>query len=369
MSLFVLAAGSGGAIGLILGGVLTTSLGWEWVMFVNVPIGLVIVAGALAFLRETERSHARLDFGGAITSTIAMVALVYGFTVAAESGWLDPRTIVAFAVAAASLIALLLIERRHASPVVQLAYFRTPRSAVPFWTMLFVPAGMFGFFYFATLFTQNVLGYDPLGTGLALLPFVVTMLIVNQFTPRLVARLGERVVTLAGLTGLAGGMLWMAQLGTASTFVTGILGPAIVLGLGAGLTFAPITSIVMAQTPSDETGQASSLLQGMQQLGGSIGVAGLTTVFAAVTLSGGAAEGIAAALLGGTVFLTVGLVLFAVWGRRAPDVASKSSMDASMDASRAPNASKPLTAVDAASGGPLVVTGAVPAVAVAAAAD
>jgi EmrB/QacA subfamily drug resistance transporter len=369
MSLFVLAAGSGGAIGLILGGVLTTSLGWEWVMFVNVPIGLVIVAGALAFLRETERSHARLDFGGAITSTIAMVALVYGFTVAAESGWLDPRTIVAFAVAAASLIALLLIERRHASPVVQLAYFRTPRSAVPFWTMLFVPAGMFGFFYFATLFTQNVLGYDPLGTGLALLPFVVTMLIVNQFTPRLVARLGERVVTLAGLTGLAGGMLWMAQLGTASTFVTGILGPAIVLGLGAGLTFAPITSIVMAQTPSDETGQASSLLQGMQQLGGSIGVAGLTTVFAAVTLSGGAAEGIAAALLGGTVFLTVGLVLFAVWGRRAPDVASKSSMDASMDASRAPNASKPLTAADAASGGPLVVTGAVPAVAVAAAAD
>ena len=124
MALFVLAAGSGGAIGLILGGVLTTSFGWEWVMFVNVPIGVVIVAGALAFLRETERSHARLDFGGAVTSTLAMVALVYGFTVAAESGWLDPRTIAAFVVAAASVIALVLIERRHASPVVQLRYFR-----------------------------------------------------------------------------------------------------------------------------------------------------------------------------------------------------------------------------------------------------
>jgi EmrB/QacA subfamily drug resistance transporter len=354
MSLFVLAAGSGGAIGLILGGVLTTTLGWEWVMFVNVPIGLVIVAGALAFLRETKRSHARLDFGGAVTSTIAMVGLVYGFTVAAESGWLDPRTIAAFVIAAASLVALVLIERRHASPVVQLRYFATPRTAVPFWTMLFVPAGMFGFFYFATLFTQNVLGYDPLGTGLALLPFVGTMLVVNQFTPRFVALLGERVVALTGLALLAGGMLWMAQLGTASTFLTGILGPAIVLGLGAGLTFAPITSIVMAQAPSDETGQASSLLQGMQQLGGSIGVAGLTTVFAAVTVSGGEARGIAAALLGGTAFLTVGLVLFAVWGRRAPVVGSTDAP-----------AGRPITAADAASGGPLVVTGAVPAAALA----
>ena len=111
------------------------------------------------------------------------------------------------------------------------------------------------------------------------------MLILNQFTPRLVARLGEQVVGVSGLALLACGMLWMAQLGAASTFLTGILAPAIVLGLGAGLTFAPITSIVMAQAPADETGQASSLLQGMQQLGGSIGVAGLTTVFAAVTVS------------------------------------------------------------------------------------
>jgi hypothetical protein len=151
-------------------------------------------------------------------------------------------------------------------------------------------------------------------------------------------------------------MLWMAQLGAASTFLSGILGPAIVLGVGAGLTFAPITSIIMAQAPADETGQASSLLQGMQQLGGSIGVASLTTVFAAVTLSGGAARGIAAAILGGTVFLTVALVLFAVWGRRAPAVAEESSTDAAT----------PVTAADVASDGPLVVTGAVPAVALAA---
>lgn len=346
MALFVLAAGSGGAIGLILGGVLTTTLGWEWVMFVNVPIGLVIVAGAIAFLRETERRRARLDVGGAFTSTLAMVALVYGFTVAAEAGWLDPRTLIAFGVAAASLIALVLIERRHSSPVVQLDYFRAPRTAVPFWVMLLVPAGMFGFFYFATLFTQNVLGYDPLGTGLALLPFVGSMLIVNQLTPRLVARLGERVIALTGLSLLAGGMLWMAQLGTGSTFLSGILGPAIVLGLGAGLTFAPITSIVMAQAPSDEAGQASSLLQGMQQLGGSIGVAGLTTVFAAIAASGGEARGIAAALIGGTAFLMVALVLFAVWGRRAP--AEAGSDDAGSDDAGSDDAGSVLEPVGAA---------------------
>jgi hypothetical protein len=126
-------------------------------------------------------------------------------------------------------------------------------------------------------------------------------------------------------------MLWMAQLGTASTFLTGILGPALVLGFGAGLTFAPITSIVMAQALRSETSQASSLLQGMQQLGGSIGVAGLTTVFAAIAVSGGEARGIAAALLGGTVFLTVALVLFAVWGRRAPAVDDDGTTDAASE--------------------------------------
>lgn len=317
MSLFVLAAGSGGAIGLIAGGVLTTTLGWEWVMFVNVPVGLLILAGAWLFIDETERGRARLDVGGAVASSVAMVALVYGFTSAAESGWSAPQVGVLFAVAAAAIAALVIIERRHASPVVAPRLLSTARHAAPYAAMLLVPAAMFGFFYFAVLFTQHVLGYDALHTGLALLPFVGTMLTVNQIVPRLTPRLGERVMGIAGLAALVLGLLWLARLGPDSTFLGGILGPDIVLGLGAGLTFAPITAVVMAAAPAEDLGSASSLLQGTQQLGGSVGVAALTTVFIASSAAG-QAHGIATALFGGAAFAFCALVLFAIWGRRVP---------------------------------------------------
>jgi EmrB/QacA subfamily drug resistance transporter len=319
MSLFVLAAGSGGAIGLILGGFLTTSFGWEWVMFVNVPIGILIIAGAAMFLRETDRVPARLDLGGAAVSTIGMVALVYGFTRAASHGWTDVQVIAAFAVAVIALVSLVFVERRHASPVVQLHFFARMRTASPLLGMLLVPAGMFGFFYFAALFTQNVLGFDPLGTGLALLPFVGAMLITNEIAPRLILpRVGEKVVGVIGLSGMVIGLVWLGQMNAASTFVSGILGPAIVLGISAGLTFAPLTSIAMDQAPKGEVSAASSLLQGMQQLGGSVGVAVLTTVFIAVTSISGEARGISTSLLVGAAFPAAALVLFAIWGRRIP---------------------------------------------------
>ncbi len=318
MSLFVLAAGSGGAIGLILGGFLTTSFGWEWVMFVNVPIGILIVVGAALFLHETDRVPAKLDFGGAAVSTIGMVALVYGFTRAASHGWTDVQTLVSFVVAIAALVSLIFIERRHASPVVQLHFFSRMRTATPLLGMLLVPAGMFGFFYFVALFTQHVLGFDPLGTGLALLPFVASMLVTNELAPRILPRIGEKVIGVVGLSGMVVGLIWLGQLSATSTFLTGILGPAIVLGISAGLTFAPLTSIAMDQAPKGEVSAASSLLQGMQQLGGSIGVAVLTTVFISVTATSGEAHGISTTLLLGAAFPAAALVLFAIFGRRIP---------------------------------------------------
>ena len=323
LALFVLAAGSGGAIGLILGGILTTGFGWQWVMFVNVPIGVVIVAGAALFLTETKRTRSRLDIGGAAASTVGMVALIYGFTSASSDGWGSPIVLISFAVAVLALLALIAIERRHVSPVVPLKLFATRRSAVPFVAMLLVPAGMFAFFYFITLFTQQVLGFDALGTGLALLPFVITMVVASQLAPRLLARIGEWIVGAAGLALLGGGLLWLSHLSDTSTFVSGILGPIIVMGLGAGLTFAPITAVVMHLAPEEHVSAASSLLQAMQQLGGSIGVAALTTVFISVTTIGGEARGISAAILGGVAFVGLAFVLFAIWGSRIPaDAAS-----------------------------------------------
>ncbi len=316
MALFVLAAGSGGAIGLILGGVLTTGFGWEWVMFVNVPVGILIVAGALLFLRETARERARLDVGGAIASTVGMVALVYAFTTAATAGWDDPVALASFGVALVALALLVPIERRHRSPVVPLQLFTGPRNAAPLVAMLLVPGGMFAFFYFITLFTQQVLHYSPLQTGLALLPFVVTLVVVSQVVPRVLPRIGEWIVGAVGLGLLAGGLLWLSTLDAHDTFVTGILGPILVMGAGAGMTFAPVTAVVMDRAPEEHLSAASSVLQAMQQLGGSIGVAALTTVFVSVTAGSGETGGVAAAVFGGAAFVFIGFVLFAIWGSR-----------------------------------------------------
>ncbi len=318
MSLFVIAAGSGGAIGLVLGGILTTSFGWEWVMFVNVPVGLVIIAGAWAFLDETDRLPAKLDIGGAIASTIGMIALIFGFTTAASDGWTHPLVVGSFLVALFALAALLIIERRHLAPVVPLGLLSTARRAAPFGAMLMVPAAMFGFFYFVNLFTQNVLHYDPLGTGLALLPFVGAMLVTNQFSPALLPRLGEKVFLIVGLSSIVVGLLWLGQLNESSTFASGILFPTLIMGFGAGITFAPLTSIILDQAPADDVGSSSSLLQAAQQLGGSIGVAVLTTVFVGVSAASGEATGTATALLFGAAFAAVALVLVAIWARRIP---------------------------------------------------
>ncbi|HEY5223923.1 MAG TPA: DHA2 family efflux MFS transporter permease subunit [Microbacteriaceae bacterium] len=318
LALFVLAAGSGGAIGLILGGILTTGFGWAWVMFVNVPIGFAILAGAALFLSETTRERARLDLGGAAASTVGMVALVFGFTSAAGNGWGSPVVLISFVVAVASLVALVLIERKHSSPVVPLTLFASSRSAVPFVAMMLVPAGMFAFFYFIALFTQQVLHFDALGTGLTLLPFVAAMLISSQLAPRILGLIGEWIVGGTGLALLAAGLLWLSGLSAASTFAGSILGPILVMGTGAGLTFAPITAIVMHRAPDEHVSAASSLLQAMQQLGGSIGVAALTTVFISAAATGGEARGISTAILGGVAFVTLAFVLFAIWGSRIP---------------------------------------------------
>ncbi|MEV7046043.1 MFS transporter [Amycolatopsis sp. NPDC051061] len=316
MSFFVAALGSGAAIGLVLGGVLTTTLGWRWVMFVNVPLGLFVLAGVRLTVPRLPRTVARLDLAGAVSSTAAMAALVYGLTSAASDGWSSAKTFGSFAVALVALGLLIAAERRHSNPVLPLGFFGRMRSAAPFLAMLLIPAGQFGFLYFAALFTQDVLGYSPLLTGLVVLPFTAALVLVNVVVPRLVARWGERVTGGAGMAALTLGLLWMSQLHTGSTFTGGLLGPFVVLGVGAGLTVAPLTSVLLAQGPAEQLSAASSLNQGVQQLGGAVGLAALTTVFSA---AGGGVEGITTALLAGTLFPALAFTLFTIWARRIGD--------------------------------------------------
>ncbi|SEF38056.1 drug resistance transporter, EmrB/QacA subfamily [Amycolatopsis pretoriensis] len=316
MSFFVAALGSGAAIGLVLGGVLTTTLGWRWVMFVNVPLGLFVLAGVRWTVPRLPRATARLDLMGAVSSTVAMAALVYGLTLAASDGWSSTRTLSSFTVAIVALGILIAAERRHPSPVLPLGFFSRMRSAAPFLAMLLIPAGQFGFLYFAALFTQDALGYSPLLTGLVVLPFTAALVLVNVVVPRLVARFGERVTGGAGMAALTLGLLWMSLLDASSTFLSGLLGPFLVLGVGAGLTVAPLTSVLLAQGPEERLSAASSLNQGLQQLGGAVGLASLTTVF---TAAGGGVDGITTALLAGTAFPALAFLLFTTGARRIGD--------------------------------------------------
>lgn len=315
MSLFVLSIGLGAALGLFLGGALTSGLGWEWVMFVNVPIGAAVFFGVRALVPEVDRRPARLDVGGAVASTVGMLALVHGLTAAAERGWGSPPVVVSFILAGVALVALVLTERRHEAPVVPLAFFTSMTGAAPLLAMVLIPAGQFGFLYFAALYTQDVLGFSPLQAGLSVLPFTAGLLAANSTVGRLVTRHGERVVGSIGMVGLLTGLGWMSRIGSDSSYLDGLLGPFLLLGLGAGLTIAPLTAVIMHNAPREHLGAASSLNQAMQQLGGAVGLAVLSTVFADAARAAGTATGISTALTVAVGLPLLALVLFAVWAR------------------------------------------------------
>lgn len=318
MAMFVLAVGAGAALGLLAGGVLTQTLGWRWVMFVNAPIGVPVLLGAVRTLPERERRRTSLDVGGAAASILAMVALVFAFTSAAGRGWTSPLVLGAFAVAVLSLVVLVVCERRHPYPVVPLAFLSAMRSAGPLLSMLVVPAGQVGFLFFTTLLTQQVLGFTPVRTGLALVPFTLGLIATNQLTPRLLPRLGERVIGSAGLSGLVLGIVWMALVAAGAgpdTSIVTVLLPSVLLGAGAGATFAPVTAVILDQAPAEHIAAAAALSQGLQQLGGAMGLAVLTSVLAT---TGGPDRGLGATLLATAAFPLAGLVLFGVWARRVP---------------------------------------------------
>jgi EmrB/QacA subfamily drug resistance transporter len=321
MSLFVLATGSGAALGLLAGGLLTQTLGWEWVMFVNAPIGALVIAGAAHHLPELPRLRVSLDIAGAVASTLVMVALVVAFTNAAENGWSGPVVLAAFAVAVLAGCALVLVERRHPHPVLPPAFFTSMRSAGPLLAMLAIPAGQVGFLFFTTLLTQHVLGFSPLQTGLALVPFTAGLIATNQLTPRLLPRFGERVIGVAGLTGLVLGIAWMSLVAADMSrhpSLVAVLLPSVLLGAGAGATFAPVTAVIMHQAPAEHVGAVAGLTQGLQQLGGSMGLAILTSVLAG---TGGLAGGLSTTFLTAAAFPLTALVLFGTWARRIPTTA------------------------------------------------
>ncbi|MEU4173846.1 MFS transporter [Streptomyces sp. NPDC026589] len=329
-------AGSGLALGLVLGGILTTGLSWRWVLFINIPFGALVVALAPRYIKETGRNPGRFDVGGALTSTVGMTALVYGFIRVSEGPWSDPLALVSFAVGVVLMAAFLWIERRAAQPIMPLRLFTRRTRAGAYVNLLLIAATLTSMWFFLVQFLQGVLGYDALIAGLAFLPMAAAVFAASQFVPKILPRFGTKPVAVTGIVSVGLATSWLTRLSPDSDYLTGVLGPLILFGLGAGLALVSHNLTVMSETPEEDTGAASGVLQAMLTVGGSLGLALLVTAFGrslraaqerlpaglseAEAAQRALAEGVSAAFSLGSLFAVVGLLIavFVLRGKR-PD--------------------------------------------------
>ncbi|MDX3523433.1 MFS transporter [Streptomyces scabiei] len=276
---FAAVSAGGGAIGLLAGGMLTEWLDWRWVLFVNVPIGVLIAVLAPMYISESERHPGRFDVAGALTSTAGMASLVYGFIRAAEEGWRDSLTIGSFTAAAVLLLMFGLIERRAKEPITPLKMFTDRNRSGTYVIMLSLAAAMFGMFFFIVLFVQNVLRYTPIEAGLAFLPVTVAIVTGAGLSQRFLPVLGPKPFMMAGSTMVVLGLGWQTMISPDSSYLGGVLGPMVMFGFGMGLNFVTLTLTAVSGVAPHEAGAASGLLNVTQQVGGSLGLSILTTVF------------------------------------------------------------------------------------------
>jgi EmrB/QacA subfamily drug resistance transporter len=269
----------GSSLGLVLGGVITEWLSWRWVLFINVPIGVAVITVTPLFVAETPRLPGRFDLAGAVLATAGVTALVYGFIRAATDGWGDHVTLAAFA-AAAVLIALFAVtETRAKQPITPLRLFADVSRSGSFVARLLLIAGMFGVFFFLTLFLQKIMGFSPLRAGMAFLPLTVALFGASRLAPRLMPRLGTKPLMVAGMMPAIAALAWLSRVSPATGYWSGIFGPMMLLGLGMGLVFVPLTTTSLAGVPPADSGAASGLVNMMQLVGGALGLSALVAVY------------------------------------------------------------------------------------------
>jgi EmrB/QacA subfamily drug resistance transporter len=276
-------AGAGSAVGLLLGGILTTYASWRWVLFVNVPIGIVVAAAALRVLNESPRRPGKIDVAGAVTVTGGVALLVYGLSKAATgadgvSHWGDAQVLASVTASVVLLVSFVAIEMRVSHPLLPMRVLADRDRSGSYLIMLCVATGLFGLFFFLTLFIQDVLGYSAIRTGLAYLPFAVGVVVSSALASQLVPRLGPRPLIVAGAAMVAGGMFWFSRLTENAGYSGHLLGPQLVSSVGLGLVFVPLSLVSLHNVAEQDSGVASSLLNTAQQVGGAIGLAVLGTV-------------------------------------------------------------------------------------------
>jgi EmrB/QacA subfamily drug resistance transporter len=317
-------AGSGGAAGVLLGGVLTETLGWQWVLFVNVPIGLAAAFLAPRLIPESRDAEAArsFDVAGAVSVTAGLSVLVYALVDATDAGWGSTQTVGLLGLSALLLIAFAVIETRSTHPLVPFRFFRLRTVTGSNAVALLVGASLFSMFFFISLYMQQVLGYSALKAGVAYLPLAVTIMISAGIASQLTTRVGFKPVLAAGLVFIAAGLLWFAQVSPDGTYLADILGPSLLAAVGLGFSFVPVTIGAVAGVTERDSGLASGLINTTQQIGGALGLAILATVANSRTddvmasshgdpagLPRALTEGFQSAFTVGAGFALIGLVL------------------------------------------------------------
>jgi EmrB/QacA subfamily drug resistance transporter len=280
-------AASGSAFGLLLGGALTDALSWQWIFFVNVPIGIAALLFSLRLIPESKAEDAGggFDLAGAVTSTAGLVALVYAIVKGQSDGWGSSTTLGFIAAAVVLLVSFVIIERRSAAPLVRLSIFKIRSLSVANGSMLVVMGGMFSMFFFATIYVQEVLGYSPMKAGLAFLPVTVGIIGGSGLAQQFIRRIGVKPVILTGMVLAAVGLALLTRTTAGGDYVTELLPSLLAIAFGMGLTFVPLTLIATTNVDRKDAGLASGLFNTSQQVGGALGLAILSTLAASKTSS------------------------------------------------------------------------------------
>jgi EmrB/QacA subfamily drug resistance transporter len=277
MGVYAAMSGGGGAVGLLLGGILVSYVSWRWIFFINVPIAAVVLFLAPRALNESQTTSGHLDVPGALTATGGMLSLVYGLSNASNHSWSSTATIVSLVAAVVLLTTFIFIETRSAEPLMPLSIFKNRNRSGSFAMMLCIGIALFSMFYFLTQYLQNVLDYSPIRTGVGFLPMTAGIVVAATLSSRLVGRIGIRIPLLVGPSAATIGILWITRITPTSSYFD-VLGPLVVIALGMGFSFVPLTLTAVSGVKPHEAGLASALLNTMQQVGGALGLAVLATV-------------------------------------------------------------------------------------------
>lgn len=297
-------AGLGASLGLVVGGALASWISWRVGFFINVPIAILMIIGAARALPAFAARRGRFDVPGAILSTVGMGALVYGIIEAGERGWADPVTVVSLAVGVVVLACFVRNESRTAQPIMPLRLFASRERSGAAVARLMFAGTMIAFFFFTTQFFQGVYGWTPLQAGLGFLPMTLVQFVSSLFVSRLTRRLGNATLVTAGLALVLVSLIWISQLTAETSFLAGAVGPLVLIGLGQGVAFGPLTAAGIAGARVEDAGAASGLVNTAHQLGSTLGVAILTSVAAsAPTLEARVTD----AYTGGAVMLAIAL--------------------------------------------------------------